>query len=219
MDLELSSASFAPTLFSPSTHIMTDLPIFTKIFKDLLWDGKNISGTGSSLKYTSNVRNQLPLLIKKYNIKTILDIPCGDMVWMSTIIDQLPDYIGADLVPDLLDRNRKLYPNIKFQQLDLITDPLPKVDLIICRDVFIHFTNDNVKKALANIKKSGSTYLLATTNIGSANVEIDSSILTRYRPVDLQKPPFNLPEPIDTILEYDFNKEYLGLWKVDQLNN
>lgn len=197
---------------------MTDIDIFTKIFKELLWDGKNISGTGSSLDFTTKVRNELPSLIKKHNIKTILDIPCGDMTWMSTILHNFDDYIGADIVDELLDRNKKLYPDVKFVKLDLIKDDLPEVDLVICRDIFIHFTNDNVNKAIANIKKSKSKYLLATTHLSASNEEININNITRYRPINLEHKPFNLPKPIDSIHEYDFNEGYLALWDISKIN-
>ena len=44
------------------------------------------SGPGSTIEYTKNLRFHLPIIIDKFNVKTLLDAPCGDLVWMSTIL-------------------------------------------------------------------------------------------------------------------------------------
>ena len=43
-------------------------------------------------------------------------------------------YIGADLVPELVEKNNENYKNKdrEFKVLDLIEDELPLVDMIIC---------------------------------------------------------------------------------------
>ena len=49
---------------------------FTTIFKYKLWGSEeSISGPGSGLKYTENLRKALPKLIKDYSIGTIFDAP------------------------------------------------------------------------------------------------------------------------------------------------
>lgn len=37
-------------------------------------------------------------MLKKYSIKSILDIPCGDFSWMKKIELDGIEYIGADIV-------------------------------------------------------------------------------------------------------------------------
>jgi hypothetical protein len=52
---------------------------FKKIFANNEWGGsESRSGTGSSLDITKRLRMELPFLFLKYDIKSILDIPCGD---------------------------------------------------------------------------------------------------------------------------------------------
>jgi hypothetical protein len=72
-------------------------------------------------------------------------------------------YIGADIVPELIEANKAKYPTTKFEVLDITKDKLPKVDLVLVRDCLGHLSNFNVKKALDNIKSSGSKYLLSTS--------------------------------------------------------
>ena len=40
------------------------------------------SGPGSLLQNTGNLINELNIFIKEYNIKSIVDIPCGDFNYM-----------------------------------------------------------------------------------------------------------------------------------------
>jgi SAM-dependent methyltransferase len=137
---------------------------FTDIYENNLWtSSESSSGIGSELKNTELIRNELPYLFQKFDIKSMLDIPCGDWNWMKKVDLSSVSYIGADIVEKLIISNKQSYPNIDFRTLDLTTDELPKVDLVFVRDCLGHLTNENVHKAIANIKNSGSKYLLATS--------------------------------------------------------
>lgn len=137
---------------------------FTDIYENNLWtSSESLSGIGSELKNTELIRNELPYLFQKFDIKSMLDIPCGDWNWMKKVDLSSVSYIGADIVEKLITSNKKSYPNIDFRTLDLTTDELPKVDLVFVRDCLGHLTNENVHKAIANIRNSGSKYLLATS--------------------------------------------------------
>ena len=50
------------------------------------------------MEQTQNILEELPNVIKKYNIKSILDIPCGDFFWMKEHNFKDVNYIGADIV-------------------------------------------------------------------------------------------------------------------------
>lgn len=138
--------------------------IFDKIYKQNLWtSGESRSGSGSEIKNTEALRKELSIMLKKYEIKSMLDIPCGDYNWMKEMDLTGIDYIGADIVPDLIARNKNSYPDIDFKVMNLIEDELPAVDLIFVRDCLGHLSNTNVIKALENIKRSGAKYMCATT--------------------------------------------------------
>ena len=137
---------------------------FTDIYENNLWtSSESSSGIGSELKNTELIRNELPYLFQKFDIKSMLDIPCGDWNWMKKVDLSSVSYIGADIVEKLIISNKQSYPNIDFRTLDLTTDELPKVDLVFVRDCLGHLRNENVHKAIANIRNSGSKYLLATS--------------------------------------------------------
>jgi hypothetical protein len=198
--------------------------IFTKIFKENVWHGKDsISGTGSEHMQTEVIVGEVPRLFTAMGIKAVLDIPCGDFHWMQKIDLGGINYLGADIVRDLIDGNMRKFTkeNINFSCLDLTCDPLPQVDLIICRDCLVHFSYAHIGQALRNVSRSNSKYLLTTTFPDrTTNCDIPTG---DWRPLNLEKPPFNLPSPIKlmnegcTEFEGAFKDKSMGLWKIDDL--
>lgn len=193
---------------------------FTEIYHKNSWKSdESRSGQGSTLDATKAIKEVIPYLMKAYNINSVLDIPCGDLAWGWNWWPILPiRYIGADIVPELVVENRKRFGGLDFRILDLVSDKLPEVDLVFCRDCFGHLSNQNVRKALANIKASGARWLMATTYY-DPKWSIDADIANGgWRPVNMIK-QFGLGEPVILINE-DFTKnmEYhdksLGLWKL-----
>jgi hypothetical protein len=62
---------------------------FTLIYKKKYRQNEeSVSGFGSTLEYTANLRNKLPELFGKFSIKTIFDAPCGDFNWMGYILKE-----------------------------------------------------------------------------------------------------------------------------------
>ena len=82
---------------------------FLIIYKNNYWDNsETVSGPGSTLKNTVNLRKKLKKVIKNYNIKSIFDAPCGDCNWIEKIIKNSHiRYIGADIVNDIIIKNKK----------------------------------------------------------------------------------------------------------------
>jgi hypothetical protein len=173
--------------------------VFTSIYENNLWgSGESRSGSGSELSRTKSLREELPIIFKKYNIKSVLDIPCGDFNWMNQVDYCNIEYIGADIVEKLILKNKSSYPNTKFEILDITKDKLPKVDLIIARDIFGHFQYKNIIDALENIIKSESKYLLTTSfTKWSHNMDIEDG---GWRPINLMIQPFHL-KPIYLVNE------------------
>lgn len=143
---------------------MNLIETFNEIYEKNLWSSsESVSGAGSEIKNTEVIRRELPYLIQKFGIKSILDIPCGDWNWMKDVDLCGASYIGADIVDSLIQTNRWQYRDIDFRVLDITKDELPKVDLIFTRDCLGHLSNDNVLRAIRNCQESGSKYLLATS--------------------------------------------------------
>lgn len=49
------------------------------------------------------------MLLQELDVETLLDAACGDFNWMSHVELGPVSQIGVDVVPDLIDRNLRLY--------------------------------------------------------------------------------------------------------------
>lgn len=193
--------------------------IFVTIFKKNFWRGSHSrSGAGSDLLQTRAIRKRLPQLVEELGIASLLDVPCGDLYWMSTVQLPVQCYVGVDIVEQLITLNRQKFGNEQRSFLvgDVRSDPLPRSDMVFCRDCFVHFSHADIERALSNIGATGARFLLTTTFTGrQANSDIRTGL---WRPINLEKPPFNLPPPLQIINEEctegagAYGDKSLGLW-------
>lgn len=203
---------------------MTTEEVFTHIFRRNYWGGtSSISGTGSDSLQASVLLRAVPQLLQDLGVRVLLDIPCGDFHWMREV--NLPgiSYIGADIVTDLVARNRASYGGDRreFIRLDVIRDALPTADLVLCRDCLVHLSIADIRRALRNVCASGSRYLLTTTFVDRPdNPDIATG---QWRPINLQAPPFGLPAPLRLINEEcaeedgAYPDKSLGLWEIREV--
>ena len=203
--------------------------IFNNIKEKNIWgSSESLSGPGSENTQTRVLESELPGLFRTYDIKSILDIPCGDFNWMKNVVcpyarENELKYIGADIVDSLINEVSAKYGSerMEFLKLNLITDELPKVDLIFVRDCFVHFSYKDIQKAMLNIKKSRSKYLMSTT---FTHHRYNHNIPTGdWRPINLQEAPFNFPEPEYTLIEKcthgdgAYQDKAMGMWRMEVL--
>ena len=178
-----------------------------------------MSGPGSTVKYTENLRQELPRLFKKYEISSMLDAPCGDYNWMRLVERPNVRYIGADIVPELVDDNNARYAddNTHFILCDILKDELPAVDLWMCRDVLFHFPYADIFQTLSNLLRSDIDYLL-TTDHPEQQQNTDGRIGS-FRPMNMLLEPFCFPEPIVWIDDWieGYWVRRMGLWDVKSL--
>ena len=202
----------------------TNKDIFTDIYRKNKWGDKySLSGSGSNLEQTQIVLKTLQKVIKEYQIVSLLDLPCGDFYWMKELDFANLQYIGGDIVSDLIFINQKKFSrkNIKFMTLDLILNDLPYSDLLFCRDCLVHFSFNDIFKALKNIKRTKFRYIM-TTNFLDRSVNIDVPTGS-WRTINLCKSPFNFPAPIESIYENcteaenKFSDKVLSIWEVKNI--
>jgi|SRR5579871_5029488 len=196
--------------------------LFTSIYKTNFWQsGESISGPGSELRFTRRMSQELSALLKRFKISSIADAPCGDCNWMRYVDIGDCRYIGIDIVQELIERNSNMFgPSRKFKHYNLIENVIEQVDLIICRDMLAHLTDEQIFKVLSNFKASGSKYILVTTNLTSTyNTTIDKA--GDWRKLNLELAPFNFPKPLAIIQEdvpFDWERgKCLALWFLDDI--
>ena len=209
--------------YNLSLRLKSPEDVFTDIYRNNKWYGtESVSGVGSDAMQTRVIVEALPRIFRELGVCSVLDVPCGDFFWMAKVDLAGIDYLGGDIVADIIERNTAAHggPGIRFRKVDLINDKLPKADLILVRDCLVHLSYDNIRKALRNIRSSGATYLLTTTFPGRTIVDIQTG---RWRPLDLQAAPFHLPTPLRQINEActeatgKFSDKTLALWRVPDI--
>jgi hypothetical protein len=197
---------------------------FTKIYEENYWGSEESrSGTGSTMLYTTNLRNQLPILINRFNIKSVFDAPCGDFNWMSQVVKKVDvEYIGADIVEILINKNKNKYESeyIKFINLDITKDKLPYADLMLCRDFLMHLSYADTREFFLNYINSKIPYLLLTSHVTQAGFKNSDIKTADFRLTDLFKTPYNMPKDVIYEIE-DWHKPQpprkMYLWRRDQV--
>ena len=181
--------------------------VFTKIFNDRYWgDHESVSGIGSRMGQTENIRHELPRVFRQFGVETLFDAPCGDLNWMKAVLAETQiGYIGGDIVPEVLALARENSPDpaYEFRIFDITTDAFPQADMWLCRDVLFHLSFANIWKALENFCRSDVAMMMVTTHT-DADI-VNRNILTGdFRHINLFKAPFSFPEDmvIDRFADY-----------------
>ena len=170
---------------------------------DLSISDRSVSGVGSQLNDgTRNIRENLYSFLKRYNISSMFDLPCGDFYWMRTIDLKDISYIGGDIIKERMKKLSLDFPEKKFIYFNIIDDTnLPKVDLLFCRDLLFHLSNEHKRVALQNFVNSGIEYILMSNHpLSSHNMD---TVTGGFAHINWQLPPWNFSKPIDIL--YDSN--------------
>lgn len=188
--------------------------IFTNIYKTNTWgSSESHSGLGSTVQYTEKIRTELISIIKHFNIKNMIDTSCGDWNWMKLIQNQLPHYIGIDIVTEIIEQNQNNYSNDKTlfvnnHCLDYMSKLDDKsVDLIFCRHTLEHLPEEYNIAFLKQCNRV-SKYLLVTNHelvIGNTSLNYPKT----YRPINIRLEPYSfiMPNLIGRI--YDGPNQFL----------
>jgi Methyltransferase domain len=193
---------------------------FDFIYRTAAWrldDSQSLSGPGSDLQSTVDLRETLPLVLNGLGVRVLLDAGCGDFNWMKTL--ELPcRYIGSDIVSSLIETNQHTYGNTNraFVCADIIRDPLPPADAVICRELLFHLNYEQCFRALENLIATGARYYLLTSNRGYwLNFDI---VTGDWRELNLEAAPFRLPSPRLSIRDdFEVPDRFIGIWERDEL--
>jgi SAM-dependent methyltransferase len=192
---------------------------FYKIYENGVWlngrDSGSLSGSGSEVENTSKIREELPKVLVQLEVKSLLDIGCGDWNWMQHV--ELPcKYIGVDLVPSVIQRNTIKFGSSsrKFMVLDAVEEPLPDCDAILSREVIFHLSFSDGLSLIKNVMQSHARYLFATSDPDKI---INTDIRTGdFRFLNLERDPFRFPAPFMDILDDGLSKaRRVCVWRLD----
>jgi hypothetical protein len=195
--------------------------VFRAIHERNLWGAsESVSGLGSETAATAQLRAALPELLRDLGASVLLDLPCGDFSWLSLAPLPVERYIGADIVEEIVKNNRERYGR-EFLHLDLCFSPLPRADVVLCRDCLVHLSFAQIREAVSNLRRSGSTWLLTTTFYEcEENLDIATG---DWRMLNFELPPFCWQPPERLLVEGcteaggGYGDKSLGLWRISEL--
>jgi len=190
-----------PPVTGPHTAELT--VAFSTIYENRTWTdalpGMPASGRGALYERSLSVVQFIEGRIASGDVRSIVDVGCGDLTWMSNI-DAVTNgdvnYVGYDIVPALVDEHR-LLPWGEFRLGD-VTAPGFRVeaDLVIVKDVLFHLEDHQIDAALGNLAGSAWSYLLLTSTENESNA---GRVFDRwhYAPVNFCAPPYSFtPEEV-----------------------
>jgi hypothetical protein len=132
----------------------------------------------------------------------MLDLPCGDLVWMKEYLKDRTDieYTGMDIVGPLIEQHSNMFSDKypwSFIQHDIVKEPLPaKFDLIFSRQMTQHLGTEDTMRVLQHFSDGASFLLITNYPATSHNRPLDTTTTYRFRPQNLNISPFNLADPI-----------------------
>jgi len=208
----------------------------SSIFSDFVF-----SGEGATLHWTQetvatlhSVINQLKQLLHVDRIR-LLDVPCGDMAWMSRFLQTRDDvdYTGVDIVPAIIHHHQQRFASYgwHFYEWDVVRDGLEfsnaTFDLILCRTLLQHLYTADVLRTLAHFSSAPIKYrqrvFLLTTSFSRhpRNEELESTDDNpgRFHRLNLELPPISLVPPLCLVRDGPPDARqawvlFLGLWEL-----
>ena len=173
--------------------------IFTKLYRERpdLFD----------IQYTTQDKSKFKFLLDLIVPSKIIDGGCGLSTFIPTLMGETTQYLGIDILPDLINiQNSNIRNNCEYLCKDITTDTLPYADIIILSDVIQFFNNHTIKKLFYNIKRNGIQRVLLTSNNNSTN--FTESVNGFGRQVNILTGPFGIKSDMSIHLS---NKTYLNL--------
>ena len=196
---------------------------FERINERNIWGAEtSVSGVGSVLAATHDLRLKLPALLSKLGVRTLLDAPCGDAQWIRQSNLELERYIGTDIVASLIEvLHAQARTNETFMVSDITKDSLPQADAVLCRDCLVHLSFANIQRAINNIRQTGARWLLTTT---FPELEINEDCEDGdWRGLNFEREPFAWGPPVTVIVEgcdeggASWADKALGVWDLKAL--
>jgi glycosyltransferase involved in cell wall biosynthesis len=167
---------------------------FSAIYRNNAWGYG--SGVGSLPDNNVEYMELVQSFLEQGRVQSVVDFGCGDWQFSRFMDWKGATYVGFDLVPDLIEANRKAFgrPGVSFEIFNNLDD-LPDADVLLCKDVFQHLPNDTIREYLAAFKRKARFLLI--TNDDQPDDGLNSNIRAgEWRPVRLDYPPFAERAPI-----------------------
>lgn len=108
------------------------------------WGGH--SGAGSDAFHTTPYRAFVDTFMRLNDVRTVVDIGCGDWQFSRLMNFEGIDYLGLDVVPELMTSNQQRFggPGRRFAEMPDALDDVPGGDLLLMKDVLQHLPDATI---------------------------------------------------------------------------
>lgn len=172
--------------------------VFTRIYDEKIWG----EGSGaSSPSITGPYMRMLDDFMRNNDVRSVVDVGCGDWQFSRHIAWGTRQYRGFDVVESVVSANKSQFSRegISFHLLTAM-DELPPADLVVCKDVLQHLPTHEVVRYLdyfvdryrwAIVTNDRSITMIGggTERSGEHLVNLDTNH-GGHRPLRLDLPPF-----------------------------
>ncbi|MER9658017.1 hypothetical protein NKJ26_32175 [Mesorhizobium sp. M0152] len=162
---------------------------FSLIYEKQSWG--HGSGVGSSPDKTVEYREFLQRFMTRNDIRSVVDLGCGDWQFSRYIDWSEVSYVGVDVVSSVVERNQREFGSgkIGFETFKSLAK-LPPADLLICKDVLQHLPNKTVVEYLATFRKKYK-FALITNDEEPAHLQNTDTEVAGWRTLRLDREPFS----------------------------
>jgi SAM-dependent methyltransferase len=177
--------------------------VFEDIYKNNKWG--NGSGAGSSPEQTKEFRDWLSTFLIQNKVKSIVDLGCGDWQFMKLVDLSGIAYTGVDVVKSVIDNNISEFAKegVSFFKSDIKKYECLECDLLIVKDVLIHWSNKEIKQFINKIRKAKRVILVNDKPVIGHQFNQDIRV-GEFRQLDLSKQPFQFEG--ENVFEYNTSK-------------
>ena len=204
---------------------LSNSEVFEKIYEEQKWghsgreDRKYSSGDGTRDQeiVSDYIQAITEFLSRNPDLKTGLDLGCGDFSVGVNFCGLFDTYKAADVAKNVIAENKKIYrdENVEFFSTDLSNGKIPKSDVIFVRQVLQHLSNSEIEKFVKNIHGKFKCLVLTESISKSVFFSANKDIITgpgirihKKSGVVLEKHPFNLKcSKINVIFEVSKGRE------------
>jgi SAM-dependent methyltransferase len=164
---------------------------FETIYREKRWGAGLGSGHGSLPKGTETYRAFLEDFIRANNVRRVVDYGCGDWQFSRLIDWQGAEYVGLDVVSELIAANRNAFgrPGVSFEINRGHPDDLPDGDLLVTKDVLQHLPTAEIHTFLSDVVPRYKLALLTNDTGEQVNGDVPPG---GWRPLDLTAEPFGV---------------------------
>ena len=190
---------------------LTAAEVFSETYARGRWGGRPgefYSGSGSDER---NIGRYCALIVETAarlpGRPTIVDLGCGDFRVGRRIASPNVDYVGVDVVPELVARNQTLFGSdrVRFLCADIASDALPEGDICLLREVLQHLSNGQILRVLEQVRQYERVFITEhTADDPRAVPNLDKPHGATVRAVEgsalfLDREPFNVEGLVEVL--------------------